>query len=76
MRKELDVREDKTALTDSFIQIAECVLKNNIFEHKTFFQKQSREAAIGTKAVPPDAIQFMGDLEEKRLKDSDKKPPA
>ena len=37
MRKELDVREDKTALTDSFIQIAECVLKNNIFEHKTFF---------------------------------------
>ena len=37
MRKALDEREDKTASTYSLIELAECVLKNNIFEHNTSF---------------------------------------
>ena len=56
-------------MTDSLIELAECVLKNNIFEHNTSFCKQLRE----TKMAPPYAIIFMGDLEEKILKDCDKK---
>ena len=48
--------------------------KNNIFEHNTSFYKQLRGTAIGTKMAPPYAILFMGDLEEKILKDCDKNP--
>ena len=73
-RKKLDEREDKTVSTDSLIELAECVLKNNIFEHNTSFYKQLRGTAIGTKMAPPYAILFMDDLEEKILKDCDKKP--
>ena len=61
-------------MTDSLIELAEYILKNNIFEHNTSFYKQLRETAIGTKMAPPYAIIFMGDLEEKILKDCDKKP--
>ena len=39
MRKALAGREDKTLSTDSLIELAECVLKNNIFEHNTSFYK-------------------------------------
>ena len=74
MRKKLDEREDKTVSTDSLIELAECVLKNNIFEHNTSFYKQLRGTTIGTKMAPPYAILFMDDLEEKILKDCDKKP--
>ena len=76
MWKALDARGDKTVSTDSLIELAECILKNNIFEHNTSFYKQLRGTAIGTKMAPPYAIIFMGDLEEKLLKDCDKKPLA
>ena len=33
IRKALDKREDQTISTDSLILLAECVLKNNVFEH-------------------------------------------
>ena len=33
IRKALDTRKDKTISTDSLIDLAEYVLKNNIFEH-------------------------------------------
>ena len=62
MQKTLDVREDKTVSTDSLIELAECVLKNKIFEHSTSFYKQLRGTAIETKMAPPYAIIFMGDL--------------
>ena len=74
MQKALDEREDQTVSTDPLIELAECVLKNNIFEHNTSFYKQLRGTAIGTKMAPPYAILFMGDLEAKILKDCDKKP--
>ena len=74
MRKALDEREDKIVSTDSLIELAECVLKNNIFEHNTSFYKQLRGTAIGTKMAPPYAILFMGNLEAKIVKDCDKKP--
>ena len=74
MRKALDAREDKTVLTDSLIELAECFLKNNIFEHNASFYKQLRGTTSVTKMAPPYAITFMGDLEEKLLKNYDKKP--
>ena len=76
MRKALDARDDKTVSTDSLIELAECVLKNNIFEYNTSFYKQLRGTAIGTTMAPPYAIIFMGDLEENLLKDGHKKPLA
>ena len=33
IRNALDTRKDKTISTDSLIELAEYVLKNNIFEH-------------------------------------------
>ena len=76
MWKALDARGDKTVSTDSLIELAECILKNNIFEHNTSFYKQLSGTAIQTKKAPPYTIIFMCDLEEKRLKDCDKKPLA
>ena len=38
----LDAREDKAVLTDSLIELAECILKNNIFEHNTSFYEHFR----------------------------------
>ena len=55
-------------------ELAEVVLKNNIFDfdEKTF--KQKRGTAIGTKFAPPYAILFMADFEEKMLESFEKKP--
>ena len=50
---------------ESLNELAECVLKNNIFEHNLSFYKQLRGTAIGTKMAPPYAIIFLGDLEER-----------
>ena len=65
LRKSLESREDKTISTDSLMDLADCVLKNNIFEHNLSFFKKLRGTAIGTKMAPPYAIIFMGDLEER-----------
>ena len=74
LRKSLESRENKTISTDSLIDLADCVLKNNIFEHKFSFFKQLRGTAIGTKMAPPYAIIFMGHLEEQILQNCSFKP--
>ena len=77
MWKALDAREDKTVSIDSLIELAECVLKNNIFEYKTSFSKQLRRTVTETKMAPHCAITFMGGLWVtfiKLLKDCHKKP--
>ena len=52
LRKSLESREAKTISTDSLMDLAECVLKNNFFEHNLSFFKQLRRTAIGTKMAP------------------------
>ena len=74
LRKSLESRKDKTISTDSLMDLSECVLKNNIFEHNLSFFKQLRGTAIGTKMAPPYAIIFMGDLEERILQNCSFKP--
>ena len=63
----MELRENKQISSDSLIELAEIVLKNNIleFDEKTF--KQVRGTATGTKFAAPYAILFMADLEEKNL---------
>ena len=70
----MELRDNKQISSDTLIELAEIVLKNNIFQfdEKTF--KQVRGTAIGTKFAPPYAILFMADLEEKILNASEKKP--
>ena len=72
--KFLETRENKQISSDTLAELAEIVLKNNIFEfdEKTF--KQKRGTAIGTKFAPPYAILYMADLEEKLLEIFEKKP--
>ena len=64
IRNAPDTRKDKTILTDSLIELVECVLKNNIFEHDKSAFKQLRGTVIGTKMAPPYAIIFMDSLEK------------
>ena len=54
-------------MTDSLIPLAECVLKNNVFEHNMKYFKQLNGAAIGIKFAPPYAILFTGHLEDRIL---------
>ena len=70
----LELRDNKQISSDTLIELAEIVLKNNIFEfdEKTF--RQVHRTAIGTKFAPPYAILFMADLEEKILSAFEEKP--
>ena len=74
LRRFLELRDNKQISSDTLIELAEIVLKNNLFEfdQKTF--KQVRGTAIGTKFAPPYAILFMADLEEKILNAFEEKP--
>ena len=53
IRKALDQRIDKNISTESLLDLEECVIKNNIFEHNNRFFKQKQGTAIGTKMSPP-----------------------
>ena len=70
----MDGREDKSISTDSLLELAKCVLENNVFEHNGDVYIQKQGTAIGTKMAPNYAILFMGDLEEKILDSSPLKP--
>ena len=68
IRKDLDTRKDKAISTDTLIELAECLLKNNIFEYDKSVFKQlrgiNRGNAIGTIMAPPHAIIVMDSLED------------
>ena len=61
-------------ITETLIELAEIVLKNNIFQFNEKTLKQLRGIAIGTKFAPPYAILFMADLEERILEDIELQP--
>ena len=67
IKEALDKRDDKSISTETLMELAECVLKNNIFEHNEDLYKQLRGTAIGTKMAPSYAVLFMGKLEEEFL---------
>ena len=74
LRKRLDNRKEKYISTDTLCDLAEVVLKNNIFKYSKKIFKQKRGTAIGTKFAPPYSILFMAELEEAILKEADFKP--
>ena len=55
--------------TETLVELAEIVLKNNIFQFNEKTLKQLRGTPFGTKFAPPYAILFMADLEERILED-------
>ena len=75
LRKELETRKEKYVFSaDTVIDLAEVVLKNNIFTFRKKTLKQKPGTAIGTKFAPPYSILFMEELEEKIMKESEYKP--
>ena len=72
LRKALDSRAHQS--TDSLMDLAEVVLKNNIFECNGKFYHQIRGTAIGTNCAPPYSILFLADLEERLLSSYDCNP--
>ena len=56
LRKRLETRKEKYVSTDTIIDFAEVVLKNNIFTFGKKTLKQKRWTAIGTKFAPPYSI--------------------
>ena len=60
--------------TDTLVELAELVLKNNIFNFNQETLKQKRGTAIGTKFAPSYSILFVTELEEKILEKVDNKP--
>ena len=65
---------EKKVTTETLLEFAEIVLKNNIFQFNEKTLKQLRGTTIGTKYAPPYAIIFMADLDERILKDIELKP--
>ena len=74
LRKRLDLRQEKDVTTSTLVELAEVVLKNNIFTFKEKTLKQKRGTAIGTKFAPPYSILFMAELEEEILSKIELKP--
>ena len=52
LTKNLDARTEKKVTTENLLELAEIVLKNNIFQFNEKTLKQLRGTAIGTKFAP------------------------
>ena len=74
LRKRLDNRKEKYISTDMLCDLAEVVLKNNIFKFSKKIFQQKRGMATETKFAPPYSILFMAELEEAIFKEADFKP--
>ena len=68
LKKRLESWKEKYVSTDTIIDLAEVVLKINIFTFGKKILKQKRGTAIGTKLAPLYRILFMSKLEEKIIK--------
>ena len=72
--KALDTIKDLTTSRDPLMELAECALRNNIFEQDNPTFKQPRGTAIGTKMPSPYAILLLESLEKEVLSSSLLKP--
>ena len=60
---------ERKVTTETLVELAEVVLKNNNFQFYEKTLKQLRGTAIATKFAPLHGIIFMADLEERILED-------
>ena len=58
LKEVLERRGDKTISTDTLLELAHVVLKNNFFEFNDDFYQQLRGTALGIKCTPSYAILF------------------
>ena len=61
LRKRLDLRQEKDVTTSTLVELAEAILKNNIFTFMEKFLKQKRGTVIGTKFAPSYSILFIAE---------------
>ena len=66
--------KEKDVTTSYLVELAEVVLKNNIFIFKEKTLKQKRATAIGAKFAPSYSILFVAQLEEEILSEIELKP--
>ena len=62
LQKRLELRRDKKVSTSTLVELAEVVLKNNVFTFGKKTLKQIRGTTTGTKFAPPYNIIFMTEL--------------
>ena len=74
LRKRLNERNEKDVSTDTLAELAELVLKNNIFNFNVKTLQQKRGTAIGTKFASPYSILFMAELDKIIFEIVDNKP--
>ena len=67
LRKRLDLRQEEDVTTSTLVELAEVVLKKNIFTFLEKSLKQKWGTVISTKFAPPYSILFMAELEEEIL---------
>ena len=67
-------KQEKDFITSTLVELAEVVLKNNIFPFKEKPLKQRRGTAIGTRFASPYSILLMTELEEEILSEIELKP--
>ena len=70
----MELRREKKVSTSTLVELAEVVLKNNVFTFGEKTLKQLRGAAIGPTFAPPYSILFMAELEEEILWEVELKP--
>ena len=74
LQKRLELRREKKLTTSTLVELAEVVLKSNVFIFGKKTLKQIRETAIGIKFAPPYSILFMAEWEEEILMEVELKP--
>ena len=74
LQKILELKRDKKVSTSTLVELAEVVLKNNVFAFGKKILKQLRGTAIGNKFAPPYSVVFIAELEEEVLREAELKP--
>ena len=69
LQKRLELRREKKVSISMLVELAEVVLKNNVFTFGKKTLKQLRGTTIGSKFAPPYSILFMAELEEEILRE-------
>ena len=68
LKNSLEKREKKHIPTEKLINMAEFVLKNNVFEFNGYVKQQVSKTAIGTKCAPTYACIYMDEVGTEFLK--------
>ena len=74
LKNALDSRENKSISSENLLNMAEFVVKNNVFEFNGTVKEQISGTAIGTKCAPSYACIFMSEFETRFIESQQNKP--